>query len=223
MASDPAYELAHDVERFEDLDNHHHDLVLRSPQPFSFLFGEQPLSLDEPIVYQGYPPNFEHSEFPVTKPNWLVMSKRMLAALDAVAPFQRKVFRVEITDYPRQLQKWVDAVGKKRADAVLRGFCAVQVLEHLDVFDFERSRYTRDEHDPSWVRDADEIVLRVPEAGLPPLFHVKGLSLTVFISSAARQALKAAQVTGVLYYPLGGSRHARGVVDVPTPAFTDYD
>ena len=62
---------------------------------------------------------------------------------------------------------------------------------------------------PSWVREADEFVLKVPKAGLPPLFHVTSLSLDIFISSDARAALKAAKVTGVIDYPLlQGSRYA---------------
>jgi hypothetical protein len=100
---------------------------------------------------------------------------------------------------------------------VSRDYCVIQLLERLDIFDFERSKYTHDPDFPASIGDVDEYVLNIPRGGGgPPIFHIKGEAVKVFISHAARMALKKAGVTGVGYTSLKGIKGGKGMfVDIP--------
>ncbi|MBK8252504.1 MAG: hypothetical protein IPK82_07530 [Polyangiaceae bacterium] len=171
MTETKVWGLDHDTERFRDFEvGYAHDLSRGAPKGIEEIGAP---SVEGTLLYTGYPPHFEGVDFPVSDDGSLVMSRRMLNALDAAGEFQREVVPVEVTDYPLQLREWRSSVGDARADAVLHGYVVVRGLANLD---------------PD----------RLDESALPPLFQLG--SRTPFVSSKARAALETAGIVGVAFW-----------------------
>jgi hypothetical protein len=222
MPREPAYELTHDVARFSSYEvNYYADLLIRD-DPLgggTDIFREDPIEITAPVVYSGYPPVVRTLDFPVTDNSWLVMSSRMLNVLRSVGEFQHLEFEVVVADDRHLSAKWRDVKGRFYEEMIMRGFSAVQLLEHADIFDFERSEYRHDPDFPAFIGNVDRYVFRIPEEGLPPIFHIKGEPVKTFVSHKARMALKKAGITGIEYISLKGIRNgSEGMyVDVPVP------
>ena len=89
--------------------------------------------------------------------------------------------------------------GQKPGVAV-EGFCAVQLSDYSDAFDWERSQYDRDEVLPERVSYLDRLVLK--DVPLPPLFRLAARPRALMVSAAGREALEAEHVRGITYLPL---------------------
>ncbi len=216
-----AYRLIHDVGRFESYaPDYRADLWIENvPMAGNLsIFGDEALELPKPVLFSGNLSILKTVDFPVANNSWLVMSRKMLAALAAVGKFRHRAFPVVVADNRVPREQWHDANGKFHDVLVNRDYRVVQLLERLDIFDFERSNYTRDPDFPDSLGDVDQYVFKYPRGALPPIFHVEGEPLRVFISHPARMALKKSAITGVEYVCLDGMKGGKGmVVDVPTP------
>jgi hypothetical protein len=78
-------------------------------------------------------------------------------------------------------------------------FVAVQLLEELDIFDWENSVYKMDSIFPDEVDQIRKLVLKVPEKGLPPIFRLTVDPVVLYISPEGRAALEAANIKGVRF------------------------
>ncbi len=162
------WKLDRDIGRFRHFEvGYTHDLSRGLPKGLDAIASP---SADGVVVYTGYPPHFDGVDFPVTNDGCLVMSRKMLEALEAAGEFQHEVVTVEVTDYPIQLSEWRSAVGDAHAREVLHGYVLVDGLASLDPDGLGASR-------------------------LPPLFHLG--SRAPFVSSRARATLEAAGIVGV--------------------------
>jgi hypothetical protein len=136
------------------------------------------------------------SDYPYVKERWPIMSRRMLEAFLTVREFPHQVIPVVMKDIfvPPQFEENHD-------------FVAVQLLEHQDVFDWEKSIYERDPDYPESVDplSIEKLVLREPKTGFPPIFRVKELETVLYVSSAGRTALEMAGIRGVEFVELRGS------------------
>lgn len=214
-----AYRLINDVGRFGSYaPGYYADLWIEDVSMANLsIFGDEALELPKPVIFSGNLSILETVDFPVANNSWLVMSQRMLAALKSVGKFRHRAFPVVVTDSRVARDRWYDTTGEFQETMVNRDYRVVQLLERLDIFDFERSKYTRNPRFPGSVGHVDEYVFKPLRGGLPPIFHVKGEPVKVFVSHPARVALEKARVTGVEYVSLNGMKGGKGmVVDVPT-------
>lgn len=237
MLEEPAYQLIHNVERFIHYETDYgHDLKIEnvSREDDLKIFDEVPFNVPKPILYSGYFPILETVDFPVAENAWIVVSKKMLDVLNAVGTFPHLEFMTTVVDSCITKDNWYSFKGNLRDEITVNKFITLQLTEHLDIFNYEKSKYTlchdsseggyryiknpKEYVEGSFIHDVEEYVFNIPKNGLPPLFHVNGLPTTLFVSSQARMALKEAGITGIKYYSLKGIRWGAGMfVDVPTP------
>src|SRR5688572_11633944 len=122
MHNEPAYQLTHDVARFEGYERDYYADLWIEDDPLGgrmHIFGEEPVDIPVPVVYRGYPPIISTLDFPVTDNSWLVMSEKMLVTLKGVGEFRHSAFPVVITDYRHLPEKWRDENGQFREEMVI--------------------------------------------------------------------------------------------------------
>jgi hypothetical protein len=152
--------------------------------------------LPERIEFQGIFEFIDRTDYPYNDADWPIMSKRMLEVLHSVGNFAHNAYPIVITNAEEGEEREYDS---ERYDYV-----AIQLLEALDIFDWENSIYQRDPESPNFLSDDDieKIILKKPESGFPPLFTVVGPFMRVlYLSAEARQALDAAGIKGINYRP----------------------
>jgi hypothetical protein len=136
------------------------------------------------------------TDYPDNREGWPIMSKRMLEALLSVRDFPHQAIPIVMLDAftPIEFEENHDYV-------------AVQLLEHQDVFDWEKSIYERDPELTNGVDSLEKLVLKEPPEGLPSLFRVTTtpLSNKLYVSPEGKAALEAAGIRGVNFVPLRGS------------------
>jgi hypothetical protein len=138
------------------------------------------------------------TDFPYNRQGWPIMSKRMLETLLSVREFPHQVIPIVMLD------AFTPAEFEENHDYV-----AVQLLEHQDVFDWEKSIYELDPEVPNCIKSTslEKIVLRTPPEGFPPLFRIGTASLRpdLYVSPEGKAALESAGIRGVNFVPLRGS------------------
>jgi hypothetical protein len=204
--TDRAYQLFWDLDHIAD--GAEVDAWLRefpnAPDNSVFWRMKENLNLPNPVEFDAIGKVFETLDYPYTDVWWIIMSKRMLDTLLSVGNFRHRAYPVVMIDC-KQIHN--EELGKKSNSGIeYNNFSAVQVLEDLDVFDWENSIYERDSESPDVLESIEELVLKEPEEGFPPLFRVvtSYLKTRLYISSEARTALEAAGIRGVLFRCLNG-------------------
>ncbi len=167
----------------------------------------QPLNLPEPVEFDAQTDVLGSIDYLTTVPTWPVMSRRMLDVLLSVREFPHQVVPLLMHETPL-LSEEVEMEGRPyiRTGKVNHDYVAVQLLEHLDVFDWEQSIY---ELDPDLPGELDgspkKMVLKEPADGFPPVFRTKPLEARLYISAEGRAALEAAEIQGLRFSQLRGS------------------
>lgn len=155
--------------------------------------------LPEKIEFETVGDIIHHTDYPYCKPQWPIMSKRMLDTLLAVREFPHQTIPVTMVD----IQMYYDeSVGDYVApEERIEDFVAVQLLEHLDVFDWDNSIYTVNPKRPHKPSHVERLVIKEPEEGLPPLFRIGTVKLRthLYVSPEGRAALEAAGIRGVRF------------------------
>ena len=151
-----AYKLSQDLDRTEEIDGWEAQgsadvLVigeLARRGNLCFIFTEpEPIESIEEIRTQGAHIQIEGLDYILTEPDVPVMSKRMLSVLESVKDFPHQTIPVRIED----TVLITGADGKSRPPGkVNTDYVAVQLLEHLDIFDREKSIY-----EPSFIDPED--------------------------------------------------------------------
>jgi hypothetical protein len=135
------------------------------------------------------------TNYPHNRQGWPIMSKRMLEVLLSVQEFPHQVIPIAM------LSDHADSDEKNYE------FVAVQLLEHQDVFDWEKSVYERDPELPNCIESLEKLVLKETNGGFPPLFRIATVPLRtrLYVSLEGKAALEAAGIRGVNFVPLRGS------------------
>lgn len=128
-------------------------------------------------------------DYPNDKFGYPIMSKKMVNILTSVGQFKHQAIPIEIHDW--------------KSDQKTDDFVFLHLLECIDVLDREKTEFY--EQLSSEFVTVRRAALKMPEQGYPPLFRVKDVGLTRFISKEAREALKVADIKGVHFVPLIGS------------------
>lgn len=157
-------------------------------------------SLNSPIDYP-YIPDVE---------SWPIMSRQMLDILLSIGSFSHQVIPIVSTHvdgfFPSDEER-------RKASLLIRNhnFITLQLLEHFDGLDRDRTEYTStfDESDPELelVDITGEMVLKEPPNGFPPIFRVKEKRTYLYVSAAAKEALEKAGIQGLSFssWNLGSS------------------
>jgi hypothetical protein len=204
-----AYLLRHDLERFNHIERGegydvqafsfngatqvrkaHQDKLLALPNPTFFYQSKRPEyleKLDSLYAQEGCP----------------IFSQRMIDALLSVRDFSYRKYPIAILEDRGNTDPYED-VEKFRKLSLRDDFYIFQVLESLDVFDWDASDYTKydaEDVSPGYVR---KFILKCPPLGFPPLFRLSYnyQSIELFISKEAREALRKAGIKGNAFAPL---------------------
>lgn len=219
-----AYELEYEVNHFEDLGldwRKDIEIVKYDNYPDYRYFDTEPVNHPDPVIYTGYLDIVRHIDYPYPDNSWNVMSRKMYEALLSVGDFPHQSMPVAIVDWRVQPEDWYDTTGNLKKDIALRDYVAIQITEHLDIFDYDKSTYTMREDRPGMIDDVKEFVFKIPADGLPPIFKVSAKDFYVFVSAEARQALKKAKVSGTRYISLKGENkehQSETDVEIKVPA-----
>jgi hypothetical protein len=156
----------------------------------------------EPVYFEADFETLAWNEFPSNDVRWPLMSKRMLDVLLATGSFPHRLIPVIMLDYRLKWDERFGPDGTPKPEAADYRFAAVQLTEHLDAFDWDRSEYQRDPDLPDQTAGISKLVLKEPAGGFPPLFRLAAAPGSLFVSAAAGRALKDAGIRGVRFDPL---------------------
>jgi hypothetical protein len=211
-----AYKLDYDVEHYERCGlDWTEDLIFENWEGFFSYEYNQTILFEHPnpVIFQGYMPVVKHIDYLEADNNWNIMSRRMYETLLSVGDFPHRIIPVAIVDSREQRENWFDSTGNLRNEICLWNYLAVQMTEHLDIFDYKKSKYWQnDEDEPDRITSFSTYVFKVPENGLPPIFKMKTDSFYTFVSAKAREAMSKAKITGPRFISL---QQAKDWVDNP--------
>lgn len=158
--------------------------------------------LPERIYFEADFESLTWNDYPSNSANWPLMSRRMLDVLLSVGPFPHRLIPVVMLDYRLKWEERFGPDGNPKPEAADYRFSAVQLTEHLDAFDWERSEYIRDQRFPDEVFHLSKLVVKEPSEGFPPLFRLSAAPGSLFVSAAAKRALEVAGIRGVRFWTL---------------------
>jgi hypothetical protein len=159
------------------------------------------LRVPEPVLFEANFKVTRQSDYPCNDVNWPLMSPRMIATLQKVGDFPHRLVPVRLVDRKAQGTARHLPDGNLRPEVVDDRFSAMQLTEHIDAVDWERSKFRPSGIDPGHYF-FDKLVLVSPPNGLPPLFRLSSSGGMLLASAEARQALEAAGIVGVDFLPL---------------------
>jgi hypothetical protein len=151
------------------------------------------------VEFQGYESSLSDTDYPYCDVGWPIMSKRMLSTLLSVKEFPYRTWDLPFVGFPDNAPAGLLEKGLSGGVRHDNEFVVVQLLEHLDIFDWENSVY---EMDPMFSDEIDRIrklALHVPKEGLPPIFRLKVAPIVWYVSPEGRDALEAANVKGIRF------------------------
>jgi hypothetical protein len=218
--TDRAYRLSWEFDHLEFCDEEHDITIRKFPEweRTNGLYKTTLYELPDPVIFEGGFEILPCTDYPTNDANWPVMSRKMYYTLLALGDFPHRVIPIAIMNnraFPFESHRWFLADGQPNPEITnFDDFVAIQLLEHSDYFDFERSAYRRNTRRPEWIDAIDAYVLNEPPKGFPPLFKLAVRSTQLFISAEARAALREAVIRGTAYYPLDGFQSE---VDIPVP------
>ncbi len=147
------------------------------------------------------------SDYPCNDVNWPLMSPRMLEVLSNVGDFPHRLIPVRLVDRSTSGSRRYLPDGSLRPEVVNDRFAALQLTEHIDMVDWDRSTFTRRRSNPKGVW-FDKLVLQEPPGGLPPLFRIAADASMLLVSAEARRALEGAGIVGITFMSIPGARQA---------------
>jgi hypothetical protein len=150
-------------------------------------------NLPERIEFDAIFDVIQRSDFPINDVGWSIMSQKMLDILLSIGSFPHRVIPLVMVDCE------VIGLGGQRSEKEDHRFIAVQLLEHLDVFDWENSVYEPHPRLPNRVYSIDKLVLKRTNDNYSPLFRLSAYPSKLFVSGKARMALEQAGIKGVVF------------------------
>lgn len=207
-----AYDLLHDSSQIEDADDDAILVPFDGQDQVCGWVGTRACVVPKPVLFEANFQVTQQSDFPCNDVDWPIMSSRMIEILRTVGDFPHRLVPVRLIDRSVQGPARYLSDGRLRLEAVDDRFAAVQLIEHLDVVDWERSVFERDQIGPSIVLYSfDKLILLEPPGGLPPLFRVPAQKGLLLVSADARRALEEAGIRGITFMSIPGA----GATDSP--------
>jgi hypothetical protein len=198
-----AYELNHDPVHIEDTSREYDAYIVEWPE-----YREHTLNFknvgdfeypNHGVEFHGYESSLSDTDYPYNNVNWPIMSKRMLNTLLALQEFPHRTWDVPFVGFLDNAPEMLLRRGLRDGVRHDNEFVAVQLLEHLDIFDWENSTYKTYTAMPEKIMSIRKLVLKVPEGGMPPIFRLKVDPVVLYVSPEGRAALEAANIKGVRF------------------------
>jgi hypothetical protein len=167
--------------------------------------GTEPHDVPNPVLFEANFKVTQHSDYPSNDVRWPLMSPRMLDVLRQVGDFPHRLIPVRLVNRRARGPARYLPDGSLRPEVIDDRFAAVQLTEHIDVVDWERSTFRRSGLNPENIALFYKLVLVEPPGGLPPLFRVPSDVSLLLVSAEARRALETAGIRGVEFDPLPGA------------------
>jgi hypothetical protein len=199
-----AYELMHETETMnQDLGSHAQLVPFEGYEQVSIAMCETSETVDfpNPIQFHGLLSTVRQTDFPVVEEGWPLMSKRMVEVLESVGSFPHRVLPTRILEgsIGRSLaegDRRFDEQGNFKPEFYTDDYVLLQLTEHLDAMDLERSVYRRYDPEIKSVSGLRKPVFKDIGREYPPIFRSVHSPVGFFISDAAKQALEAAGIRG---------------------------
>jgi len=166
------------------------------------LMDTSPLELPEEILFDGIIDEMRDVDYPSNNRNWPLMSDAMVEVLLGVGEFQYRSVPVKIVDESIPEKDRYDDNGQLLSEIMIPRFKGIQLLEHTDAFDRDRSEFSTYSFAPDQVRNIKKLVLKIPEDGFPSLFRLSAAPGDMFVSAEARVALEKAGMKGIAFWTL---------------------
>jgi hypothetical protein len=155
-----------------------------------------------PVEFQGLLSTVKQTDFPVIQEGWPVMSKRMVEVLESVGSFPHRILPARILDgrIGRSLaegDRRFDEQGNFKPEFYTDDYVLLQLTEHLDAMDLERSVYRRYDPEINSISGLRKPVFKDIGREYPPIFRPVHSPVGFFISDSAKLALEAAEIQGL--------------------------
>jgi hypothetical protein len=199
----PAYRLMHDSKHLKTNDD---DAILMPFEGQDYVcgwVGTEYCQVPNPVLFEA---NFQvtrQSDYPCNDVNWPLMSPRMLEVLSGVGDFPHRRIPVRLVDRSTSGSRRYLPDGSLRPEVLDDRFVALQLTEHIDVVDWERSTFRPRRSNPNGVWFS-KLVVREPPGGLPPLFRIAAEPM-LLVSAAARRALEGGGIIGITFMSIPGA------------------
>jgi hypothetical protein len=199
-----AYELMHETETInEDLGYHAQVVPFEGFEQVSIAMSDpsETVHFPNPVEFQGLLSTVRQTDFPVIHEGWPVMSKRMVEVLESVGSFPHRVIPVRILDgdIGRSLaegNRRFDEQGNFKPEFYTDNYVLLQLAEHLDAMDLERSVYSRYHSKANMVSGLRKPFFKDIGREYPPIFRPLHSPTDLFITKKAKQALEASGIQG---------------------------
>lgn len=147
------------------------------------------------IFFDAVFETLNQTDYPISDVVWPIMSKKMLKTLLSAGDFPHRAIPVvmencRVVSYDSS-NKPVTS-GEKNNDFVI-----VQLLEHLDIFNWDKSIYKAHPRLKNRVKYIEKLVLNEPSNGFPPAFRLSARPTPLFISSRAYALLQEESIKGL--------------------------
>jgi hypothetical protein len=168
----------------------------------------EPYKLPKRLFFTSNFYKLKELDYPYNNVRWPLMSPRMLAVLNQVGSFAySEVSVIMLDDTIPESELFLNS-GEYNPKYTYKQFVGIQLLSHLDAFDWESSVYERSEHIKTLIVDISKLALIEPPSGFPPIFRLSACPTLLFVSAEARLALEDANISGVAFraindYPYG--------------------
>jgi hypothetical protein len=149
------------------------------------------------IYFSGNFAKLKVIDYPYNDVRWPLMSQLMRTVLQKTGKFQCREIPVTMLDDTVPKSELFPKGGEPDAKYALERFAAVQLLQHLDAFDWDRSEFRRSEHVPTLVTRIKKLALKPVVGGYPPLFRLSACPTLLFVSAEARSAMENEHISGV--------------------------
>lgn len=206
VATEQAYWLRHNLDHLVNATHSHDAYIVEFEGYRSYgtdFFHPDIFELpDHNLEFQGYDSILRETDFPYTNVRWPVMSKKMLNTLLSVQQFEFRCFEIPFAGFADNAPEVMLRQGLRDGVRYDDKFVAVQLGENLDIFDWEKSVYEMDDMFPKEVDRIRDLVLKVPEEGLPPIFRIAVDPVRLYVSPEAGVALEAADIKGIEFLSL---------------------
>jgi hypothetical protein len=159
------------------------------------------------VEFYGLLKRIQETDFPVTSRYWPLISKRMLDVLISVGSFPHHAIPTRIIEgsIGRRLDEdpRYDADGNLKPEFYNDDFVLLQLTEHIDALDLEKSEYEEYYSDINAVQGVDKYVFKEPRNGFPPIFRLAVEPAPLYITHDAKRALEAANIKGLWLTEVG--------------------
>jgi hypothetical protein len=199
--NESAYILLHDPSHLKGKDD---DAILVPFEGKEYIcgwVGTRRPAVPEPVLFEANFKVTRQSDYPYNDVNWPLMSPRMIEALRGVGDFPYRLIPVRLIDQRARGNKRYLPDGSLRPEVVDDRFAAVQLTEHFDFVDWNRSTFKPSRIDPK-IGYFIQLTLVEPAGGLPPLFRIPSDVSMLLVSAKARRALEEASIIGIKFLPL---------------------